>query len=232
MTVPHACQSLGAPAATARPSPAFPSVVPRTHVTALAASSQACSLGQARHRSLRCPWGRVRPPQGSAGGRPAEQGRPMHRQAGGAEARRPAGQNTQAQRARLCWSILFQSCWLLGSRFSVSSLNITKRGQRPDLLGPSWGQRHGLGHTGLPASGNGLLRALRPDGHTSWPTSCLWSGVDSTPERQKEGATVRLASREKQDTEGAGQGRRGISLKERKREGEVFTLKNREGESQ
>lgn len=42
---------------------------------------------------------------------------------------------------------------------------------------------------------------------------------------------VRLASREKQNTEGAGQGRRGVSLKERKKEGEVFTLKNREGES-
>lgn len=71
-----------------------------------------------------------------------------------------------------------------------------------------------------------------PGGHSSWPTSCLWGGVDSTPEGQREGATVRLTSREKQNTEGAGQGMRGVSLKERKKEGEVFTLKNREGESQ
>lgn len=183
-------------------------------------------------QKLRCPRGRVRPPRGSAGGRPAEQGRPMHRQASGAEARHPAGQNTQAQRARLCWSILFQSCRLLSSRFSVSSLNITKKGQRPALLGPSWGQSHGPGHAGLPASGNGLLGALRPGGHTSWSTSCLWGGVDSTPEGQREGATIRLTSREKQNTQGAGQGRRGVSLKERKKEGEVFTLKNREEESQ
>lgn len=55
--------------------------------------------------------------------------------------------------------------------------------------------------------------------------------MDSTPQRQREGATFRLTSREKQSTEGAGQGRRGVSLKERKREGEGVTLKNREGES-
>lgn len=116
--------------------------------------------------------------------------------------------------------------------FSVSSLNITKRGQKPALLGPFWGQSHVPGQAGLLASSNGLLGPLRPGGHSSWPMSCLWGGVDSTPEGQRQGATVRLISREKQNTEGAGQGRRGVSLKERKKEGEVFTLKNREGESQ
>lgn len=58
-----------------------------------------------------------------------------------------------------------------------------------------------------------------------------WCG-QHTRGTEREGATVRLASREKQNTEGAGQGRRGVSLKERKKEGEVFTLKNRDGESQ
>lgn len=61
------------------------------------------------------------------------------------------------------------------------------------------------------------------------PTSLLQSGVDSTPERQRERATFWLTSQEKQSTEGAGQGRRSVPLKERKREGEGVTFKKREG---
>lgn len=182
VTVPQACQSLGTPAASARPGPAFPSAVPMMHVTALAASPQAGSPDQTHHRvevSLR--EGAATPRLSR--GLPRRAGEADAGQAGGAEARHPAGQNTQAQRARLCWSILFQSCRSLSSRFSISLLNITKRGQRPALLGPSWGRavaqarRAGCQRQWAPRG---------PGGHAGWPTSRPWGGVDSTPEGQRE----------------------------------------------
>lgn len=114
----------------------------------------------------------------------------------------------------------FKAAGFLGGGPFVSSLNIIKRDSTA-LYGRSSsvsrGSTTGPGRAELPTGGSGLLGALGPGSRAGWPASCLRGGVDSTPERQREGATVRLASREKQSTEGAGQGRRGVSLKERKR---------------
>lgn len=79
-------------------------------------------------------------------------------------------QNTQAQRARLCWSILFSKLRVVGWWvFFVSSLNITKRalysiepGRSRSVSGavPQGPGRAGLPTTG--GSGSGLLGALSP----------------------------------------------------------------------
>lgn len=85
----------------------------------------------------------------------------------------------------------------------------------------------------LPAAaqhGQQAPRGTAP-GQPRWPpASCLGVVWTAHQRDREEGATVRLTSREKQSTEGVGQGRRGFSLKERKREGEAVTLKDREGE--
>lgn len=75
-------------------------------------------------QKLRCPWGRVRPPQGSAGGRPAEQGRPMHRQAGGAEARRRLDKTHRRREPDSVGAFYFKvaGCWVVGFPFPLSTL--------------------------------------------------------------------------------------------------------------
>lgn len=125
------------------PRPSHPSVVPRMYVMAAAASPQGCPPRQTHHGGQSIPEGGSSHPRAQPGvAPPSRGGRCTGRPAGWRRGIRP-GQNTQAQRARLCWSILFQSCGLSGGGFFISSLNITKRdstAQSPAILGPSAGQ--------------------------------------------------------------------------------------------
>lgn len=90
----------------------------------------------------KCPQGRVGPPQGLGRGSPRRAG--VARRLSGQRRGGWPEQNTQAQRARLCWSILFQSCgwfWVVGFSFPLSS-RLTTTAQ-PSRAPAGMGQQRG-----------------------------------------------------------------------------------------
>jgi len=165
-------------------------------------------------RRAKRPRGSVRPPQGSAGGRPAEQGRPVCQQGEGEGSSRDRTRRRREPDSVGAFYFRAAGCWVVGFSFPLPTQlmeSLQPRAQ-PFSVGQQ-GSAAGPGCAGLPAAGSrgsGLLRALRPGSHAGRPASCLRGGADSTPERQREGATVRLL---------AGRNR---AQKELGKEGEAF----------
>lgn len=137
VTVPPACRSLGAPAATARPGPAFPSVVPMTHVHMLAALPPGVLLGQTQHSSWPVPEGGSGPPEAQPGvAPPSRGGRCTGRPVGQGRGVRPDTTHRRREPDSVgAFYFKVAGCWVVGFPFPLSTLLKEARDQ-PFLVHP------------------------------------------------------------------------------------------------